>query len=501
MLQIQIQKVPCMAWIRRTWRELRTDWSADRESRAAIFKRSLDEVFTRAAFLTAMFAGVHAIFGFESFAYLSRFVSDLTLFSNTIPRILIAALPVLCLAIWLRRTKRRTVASLYLWFIGYTSSFQATAWIHIWPTVLAGKSEVLIYVTSANTFVFMLTFSSLALPNRLVPGFLTVLGVTFIAPLLLVAYLSKDPVLFAHVANDTFLAVTTGVIIGGIGNYLRVRILQLEMKQMSSTEKFLGKTVSRAIFEGREDLLERRTKKGFILALDIRGYTQMIQNTEAQKVGYFLNTYQAMVSDLVGQYGGFIHKTMGDGHLISFGLMDDDEVDLSDIPGIETELKQADERRAQNALKRTILVMDLIAFNTELLAAEMGIPGIRLGAGLEHGDVELRVFGDSEYRREFDIFGNTIVRATRLQAHTKALLSQVPAGSSLLLASPIAMHYATAELRSRLQETPTDGLPVRDCTDLHAIWMRTYAPAIPEGLDLFPARERNYTDDSLTEAA
>lgn len=483
-----------MAWIRKTWHELKNDWSADHESRAIIFSRSLDEVFTRAVFLTALFAGVHAIFGFESYAYLSRFVADLTLFSNAMPRILFAALPVLCLAVWLKKTKRRTVAALYFWFVGYTTSFQVTAWIHIWPTVLAGTSEVLIYVTSANTFVFMLTFSSLALPNRLIPGFLLVLGITFILPLWAVAYLSKDPVLFAHVASDTFLAVTTGVIIGGIGNYLRVRILKLELKQMSSTEKFLGKTVSRAIFEGREDLLERRTKKGFILALDIRGYTQMIQTNDAQKVGYFLNTYQAMVSDLVGQYGGFIHKTMGDGHLISFGLMDDDDVDLSEIPGIEAELKQADERRAQSALKRTILVVDMIAFNTELLAAEMGIPGIRLGAGLEHGDVELRVFGDTEYRREFDIFGNTIVRATRLQAHTKALLPQAPAGSSLLVASPIAMHYASAELRKKLSEVSTDGLPVRDCADLHSIWTRTYAPAIPAGLDLFSSRERHYAD-------
>ncbi len=486
------------------WTKLRRWWvdGATPAERTIIREKSLAECAVRARFLSYFFIFVYTIFGIEGYGYISKYVPGLSLWDNIWPRLLLNSLPLAILVVWLKRSKiSRVETKLFVWFAGFVSIFQCSAWIYVWPTVLSGKPEILSYVTSANTFVYILTFAVLALPNYLVGYFALMMFVVFTLPLWTVAYLGGDTVVFTYVLNDTLTAVGAGVVVGSVAYSLRRKIILLELKQMSSTEKFLGKTVSRAIFEGREDLLERRTKKGFILALDIRGYTQMIQNTEAQKVGYFLNTYQAMVSDLVGQYGGFIHKTMGDGHLISFGLMDDDDVDLSDIPGIETELKQADERRAQNALKRTILVMDLIAFNTELLAAEMGIPGIRLGAGLEHGDVELRVFGDSEYRREFDIFGNTIVRATRLQAHTKALLSQVPTGSSLLIASPIAMHYATAELRSRLRETPTDGLPVRDCADLHSIWMRTYAPAIPEGLDLFPARERNYTDDSLTEAA
>ena len=472
---------------------------------AATFEQArqlcLNETLGRLKFLSVFFTFGYALFGVESYLYLSHFDANVTLFANIWPRLLYCSLPLAIQSALIFRSKLNPYRKIALWYALFSCVMSISGLIHIWPLALNLNAQVLTFVNAANAYSLIVLVAICAgdLKANAIIGLM--IGVFFFGPLFFVAHLSGDRVVMNVIMHDSFFSLASGCLLGLLGNRLRLRVALLEIDRALKTEKFLGKTVSRAIFENREDLLERRTKKGFILALDIRGYTQMIQSNDAQKVGYFLNTYQAMVSDLVGQYGGFIHKTMGDGHLISFGLMDDDDVDLSDIPGIETELKQADDRRAQRALKRTILVMDLIAFNTELLAAEMGIPGIRLGAGLEHGDVELRVFGDSEYRREFDIFGNTIVRATRLQAHTKALLPQAPAGSSLLIASPIAMHYATAELRNRLTETLTDGLPVRDCTDLHSVWLRTYAPAIPAGLDLFPARDRNYTDESLKDVA
>ncbi len=457
----------------------------------------------RASKVAYILALVFAAYGFGSLSFIQKFDPSVTWSANFFPRLLFNTLPLFVLGKWSGKTfaPERAGRALSWWFFFFVLICHAAAWIHIWPIALAGHPEILTYVNGANVFLFSCVVAIIAPPAKYAMHYFALVTTLMILPLVFIALESSDSVVLQLIGNDSLLAVFAGLTISAIVHSTYVRVILLELKQMSSTEKFLGKTVSRAIFEGREDLLERRTKKGFILALDIRGYTQMIQSNDAEKAGYFLNTYQAMVSDLVGQYGGFIHKTMGDGHLISFGLMDENDVDLSDIPGIETELRQADARRAQATIARVVLVMDLVAFNTELLAAEMGISAIRLGAGLEYGEVELRVFGDSEYRREFDIFGNTIVRATRLQAHTKALLSHLQAGSSLLIASPIAMHFASPDLREKLCEAHTRDQPVRDCPDLEIIWTRVYEPVIPNGVELFSTRERKYANVSTEDAA
>src|SRR5207248_673796 len=108
------------------------------------------------------------------------------------------------------------------------------------------------------------------------------------------------------------------------------------------------------------------------ISMDLRGYTQLVRGIGTTVSAKFMDEYHKAVSTVVGSRKGYIHKTAGDGHLVSFGLMDD-LPDLSDLPGIEDELNEAEKNRGRHFLAKAIETVDAVVRNLSRLADQFNL--------------------------------------------------------------------------------------------------------------------------------
>jgi class 3 adenylate cyclase len=164
-----------------------------------------------------------------------------------------------------------------------------------------------------------------------------------------------------------------------------------------------------------------RRVKGYILAIDIRGYTDLTARNSDEDVGEFTSRYLGMVNETILHYGGFVHKTSGDGHLISFGIMDVD-------PPSPAEL-----------VLSIVKAFDEIAVKAEAIAEETLIEKyVSIGAAIDFGEIDVRFVNHTSPGEGFDIFGQTIIRCARLEAHTKVIRENFFPQASLLIMSSFA---------------------------------------------------------------
>jgi class 3 adenylate cyclase len=176
----------------------------------------------------------------------------------------------------------------------------------------------------------------------------------------------------------------------------------------------------------------------------------------------------------VGEGGGFIHKTHGDGHLISIGLMTED-VDLSDLPGLEGDLKKVTAKRQHQRLENGVKIFEKVFRQFEQLKYEMSISqNICVCAAIDHGDIGLKVLGDPNVRLEFDIEGMTVIRCSRLEAYTKTLRQILVSNSSFLVVSAAAAKFLPLHLG--FQTFQTEKSPIKDFPDETRVFYIEFKP-------------------------
>src|SRR5690606_15144939 len=90
--------------------------------------------------------------------------------------------------------------------------------------------------------------------------------------------------------------------------------------------RFLGEKVSKMVFENMIPLAPEEAY-GHILILDIRGYTRFLQINDEQTTSLFMTDFYKAITHLASKYGGHVHKSLGDGFLISFSIMDHTAID------------------------------------------------------------------------------------------------------------------------------------------------------------------------------
>jgi hypothetical protein len=175
---------------------------------------------------------------------------------------------------------------------------------------------------------------------------------------------------------------------------------------------------------------------------------------------------------VVGECGGFIHKTHGDGHLISLGLMNTD-VDLADIPGLQGDLKDAEARRRKDQLDRAVAIFESVYEQFEKLKVELSIDhSVCVCASIDFGEIGLKVLGDPNVRLEFDIEGMVVIRCSRLEAYTKILRTELASDSSFLVLSSVTLPYSTSEGRFEIFQTILH--PIKDFPDESYVAYRQY---------------------------
>jgi class 3 adenylate cyclase len=281
------------------------------------------------------------------------------------------------------------------------------------------------------------------------------------------------------ITGDLVLMLSGSIFFGNTIYKLRKSIAVRELENQEYASRFLGPAVSRAIFEENREILKTEKKIGFILMIDIRDSTKLVQESP-QKWLSFQAAYFKAVAAIVKKHGGYIQKTQGDCHVINFGVVEY-HPDLSDIAGLEEELARAEERRLKQVSDRVFACADEIFDVGMKLGVEIvGEKGVCFGGGVDKGLVEKRVQGDEAAFLELEVNGDAVHCAARLQDHSKKIRAELCPQDSILLVSPFASDYLTD--LSGMQRISALDNPIRNYPGIKWVLAKVYKnPAISSG--------------------
>ncbi|WP_286788682.1 MULTISPECIES: adenylate/guanylate cyclase domain-containing protein [unclassified Pseudomonas] len=206
---------------------------------------------------------------------------------------------------------------------------------------------ILLFIDSVHAGI-----SILLLGFSLVPSFMVLLLLTFTSLLmgggryaaiaLLTAFsalLATSAVALEHIEPHTPLLVTFVSIVGTslhlcmtayfmYEQRLRLRQAQEELKLehekaanlAHNLSKYLPSQVWESIFTGKKNvILETQRKKLTVFFSDIKGFTELSEELEAEALTDMLNNYLNEMSKIAIKYGGTIDKFVGDCVMVFFG--------------------------------------------------------------------------------------------------------------------------------------------------------------------------------------
>ena len=363
--------------------------------------------------------------------------------------------------------------------------FSVACCIHAWPLIQAGKSDLYLYLHGANVGVVVITLLLAALPLSLLVVQMAAFAAFFVLPVVYLLAESKNVVVLRLFVNDMALfSIAAGIFSHGLYR-LRREVAELNDQIRSRVTPFLGAHVTGALYDNRPEMLSTQRKTGFVLMMDLRGYADLMKNETPEVSMAMMAEYHQVVARVVGALGGVIHKSAGDGHLISFGLMA--SPDLSDLDELGADLEVAEARQKAAYFKLACQVFDDVARDFLALRIRYGIKSpLSLGAAMDYGEVEISLIGDARYRQEFDVNGTVVIRCARLEAYTKVLLNVVEGekmggGSangamrrSILIVGPTLVgEVKSAQSRFATWMTNRPGYCVRDFPDVDRIYFTT----------------------------
>ncbi|HYM72735.1 MAG TPA: adenylate/guanylate cyclase domain-containing protein [Stellaceae bacterium] len=130
-----------------------------------------------------------------------------------------------------------------------------------------------------------------------------------------------------------------------------------------------------------------------VLISDIRGFTQLTAQMDADEVVDLLNDYFSALVDAIFIYDGTVDKYVGDSILAVFGS------------------PEADPQRHEKAV-RAALAMQAAAHDVSLARSHRGLATCKFGIGLHCGDILHGFIGSSD-RMELTVIGDAVNWATR----------------------------------------------------------------------------------------
>lgn len=441
-------------------------------------EKILAESISRAKSLSLIFAFLFLSYGITSKNYISQFDAKVDYWNNTWPRFIFCFIPFILQFIFINKSKISNHFKLIYWVVSFSFILHITSWIHVWPIAMNKDPHVLLFVNSANTFLFATMFSVIAPPNRYLLFFISSISIFFIFPLFYISYISGNNTVLIAIINDSCLAMFISTFLSINIHKLHTKIIKSELQKTQDAKKFLSPTVAKAIYENRKDLLETRNQSGFLLIMDIRGYTSFIKGDDSTKIYNFMDQYHELVAKTVSKLGGVINRNNGDGHIISFGFMDD-LPHLDDIPGLENELSSAENRRFTTLCSKIVECAEVIITEAQKMASEYGFHNVfKIGAAIDFGEAEIKLIGDKSNRMEFDMYGSVLVRCTRLESHTKLLANQFNKKSSILILSEDAHLYLDKNslYSEKFHVVDTTDNPIRDFPEAKIIYVQELDP-------------------------
>jgi adenylate cyclase len=154
-----------------------------------------------------------------------------------------------------------------------------------------------------------------------------------------------------------------------------------------------------------------------ILFSDIRDYTKFSEHIDTEELVRQLNVYFERMVACVQDCRGTFHKFIGDAVMAAWG----------DIAAVSA----TPEEDARNAVRSALMMRrKLRELNEERAGA--GLVPLRIGIGLNHGDVLVGQIGAAS-RSEFTVIGDPVNVASRLEGMTKTFHTDLAIGESVRL--------------------------------------------------------------------
>lgn len=161
--------------------------------------------------------------------------------------------------------------------------------------------------------------------------------------------------------------------------------------------RYLSDDVVRQILDEKDGLkLGGGLQTVTIMMTDLRGFTELSQKLAPTDVVSLLNLYLEEMSAIIVRYGGTIDEIIGDAILVLFGAP----------------LARADDAgRAVACALEMQLAMDKV--NAQ--AAQLGLPAVEMGVGINTGEVVVGNIG-SEIRSKFAVVGHHVNLTGRIES-------------------------------------------------------------------------------------
>lgn len=187
------------------------------------------------------------------------------------------------------------------------------------------------------------------------------------------------------------------------------RFLQSERERRwvrTAFSRYMSPELVRRLAEHPDQLtLGGESRNMTLLFADIRGFTTLSEQFDAQALTRFINRFLTPMTDLILKHRGTIDKYMGD-CIMAFWNAPLDDAD-----------------HARHACEAALAMRDyLVGWNRQLQeqaqAEGKSLPAIRLGIGINTGDCCVGNLG-SEQRFDYSVLGDEVNLASRLEGQSK----------------------------------------------------------------------------------
>lgn len=168
--------------------------------------------------------------------------------------------------------------------------------------------------------------------------------------------------------------------------------------------KYLSPQVWDSIFNGKKSVrLETQRKKLTVFFSDIKGFTELSEELEAESLTDLLNTYLNEMSKLALKHGGTIDKFVGDSIMVFFGDPN----------------TQGARKDAQNAVSMAIAMRKHMKVLRQQWRAQGITRPLEVRMGLNTGYCTVGNFG-ADTRMDYTIIGREVNLASRLESAADA---------------------------------------------------------------------------------
>lgn len=195
------------------------------------------------------------------------------------------------------------------------------------------------------------------------------------------------------------LVALLGYLVATVYMYLTEERARLRMRR--AWQQRVSAEVLQVILNNPVPKVHGRTLEATVMFTDLRGFTTMCHTCAPEVVVDRLNEYLTAMTEVIREYGGTIHKFIGDGIMAVFG----DPV--------------AHSNHAERAVRAAVAMQARMA-ELSRSATAAGNEPLRMGIGIHTGAL---VAGDigSEALLEYTVIGDTVSTSSRIEGLNKEL--------------------------------------------------------------------------------